>query len=46
MLLGGKCSRWVEGKTGLTQGYPLLPVLYSVYEVEMLMDLEEKKVGN
>ena len=43
VLLGGEYSRWFEAEAGLRQGGPLLPVLYSVYVIEMLKD--EKRLG-
>ena len=46
LLLGGECSRWFGVMVGLRQGCPLSPVFYSVYVMEMLIDLEEKKVRN
>ena len=39
-------SRWFEVEAGLRQGFPLSPVLYSVYVMEMLKNLEEKRLGN
>ena len=37
--------RWFEVKAWLRLGCPLRPVLYSVYVMEMLKDLEEKRLG-
>ena len=34
-----------EMATWLRQGCPLFPILYSVYVMEMLKDLEEKRLG-
>ena len=45
VLLGGECSRWFEVVAGLRQCCPLSPVLYSVYVMEMLKDLEGKRFG-
>ena len=39
VLLGVEYLRWFEVAAGLRQGCPLLPVLYSVYVIEMLKDL-------
>ena len=45
MLLGGECSRWFEVEAGLRQGCLLTQVLYCIYVMEMLKDLEEKRLG-
>ena len=45
VLLVGECSRWFEVAAGMREGCPLSPVLYSVYVMEMLKDLEEKRLG-
>ena len=45
MLLVGECSRWFEVVAELRQGCLMLPILYSVYVMEMLKDLEEKRLG-
>ena len=39
-------SRWFEVEAWLRPGCPLSPVLYSVYGMEMLTDLEERRLGN
>ena len=44
VLLGGECSRWFEVVAELTQGCPSSQ-LYSVYVMEMLKDLEKKRLG-
>ena len=43
--MGGECSRRFEVEAGLRQGCPLSPVLSSIYVMEMLKDLEEKRLG-
>ena len=45
VLMDGECSWWFELEAWLRQGCPLSTVLYSVYVMEMLKDLEEKRLG-
>ena len=45
MLMGGEYSVWFEVESGLRQGSPLSPVLYSVYVMEMLKDLGKNRLG-
>ena len=45
VLLGGECSKWFEMEAELRLGCPLSPVLYSVYVMAMLKDLEGKRLG-
>ena len=39
MVLEGRQSRWFLAKTG---GFPLSPLLYTIYLMDMMKQLEEK----
>ena len=43
VLLGKESFRWFVVVAGLRQCCPLSPVLYSVYVMEILKDLEGKR---
>ena len=45
VVLEGKQSRWFPVETGLHQGCPLSPLLYSIYVMDMMKQLEEKGLG-
>ena len=45
VVLEGEQSRWFLVETGLRQGCPLSPLLYSIYVMDMMKQLEEKCLG-
>ena len=45
VVLEGGTSRWFSVETGLRQGCPLSPLLYSIYVMGMMEQLEEKRLG-
>ncbi len=45
VLLEGQQSRWFDVDEGLRQGCPLSPLLYSIYVMGMLEELEREELG-
>ncbi len=45
VLLEGEQSRWFPVETGLQQGCPLSPLLYRIYVMGMMEQLEEGEMG-
>ena len=41
----GQQSRWFRVEEGLRQGCPLSPLLYSIYIMEMVEELERESLG-
>ena len=45
VLMDNEQSRWFSVEEGLRQGWPLSPLLYSIYVMGMVEEIEDKGVG-
>ena len=45
VVLDGEQSRWFKVEKGLRQGCPLSPLLYSIYVMGMVEELEDSGLG-